>query len=284
MSTWNPRLFPYPLLAPWTDDYGGAEFQVHVPEVVLNNGLTINVDLEFHLSSRFLQGLISNEDAKYAIEVSCPKTFVRTTHETAAKDELALDAGDYTEEILVTPYVVSAIPMSAFKSPEHAPELREHKPEGFTVPVAGILAVGNPIGITLEEGGVTSVIDLVANPKIEDGSFDVQLDDERIKIHVGVKDKERIEALRRRRGTGSEFSALFPGLYLHAITEALRHLPEYEYTRWAFTFRNTLDKCGHGNVDSELLRNDALKYAQQLMERPMGGFLAAALSSDEEEL
>jgi len=173
--------------------------------------------------------------------------------------------------------------MSAFKSPEHAPELREHKPEGFTVPVAGILAVGNPIGITLEDGGVTSVIDLVANPNIEDGSFDVQLDDERIKIHVAVTDKERIEALRRRRGTGSEFSALFPGLYLHAITEALRHLSEYEYTRWAFTFRNTLDKCGHGNVDTELLRNDALKYAQQLMERPMGGFLAAALSSDEEE-
>ena len=284
MSTWNPRLFPYPLLAPWTNDYGDAEFQVHVPEVVLNNGLSINVDLEFHLSSRFLQDLIDREDAKYAIEVSCPKTFVLTTHETVARGKLTLDAGDYTEEILVTPYVVSTIPMSAFRAPEHAPELREHKPEGFTVPLAGILAVGYPIGITLEDGGVTSVIDLVANPSIEDGSFDVQLDDERIKIHVAVTDKERIEALRRRRGTGSEFSALFPGLYLHAIAEALRHLSEYEHTRWSFTFRNTLDKCGHGNVDPELLRNDALKYAQQLMERPMGNFLAAALSLDEEEL
>lgn len=284
MTIWNNRLFPYPLLAPWTDDYGDAEFQILVPDVVLNNGTTINVELQFHLSSRFLLDLVHKEKAQYVVEVSCPKTFVRTTHATLATGKLALNAGDYIEEILVTPYVVSTEPLTPFRAQEHAPEWREHKPEGFSVSVAGILAAGHSIGVMLEEGGVTSVIDLVANPNVKQGSFDVHLDDERIKIFVAPTDKERIEAVRRRRGTGVEFSALFPGLYLHAIVEALRNLSEYEYTRWAFTFRRSLDRQGHGSVDFELLRNDALKYAQQLMELPLGEFLTVALSSDEEEL
>ena len=48
MSTWHRRLFPYPLLAPWTDDYGkGSSFGVEVPEAVLNNGRHIKVGLAF---------------------------------------------------------------------------------------------------------------------------------------------------------------------------------------------------------------------------------------------
>ena len=78
-----------------------------------------------------------------------------------------------------------------------------------------------------------------------------------------------------------EFAALFPGLYLHAVVEGLRNLTEYEKTRWAFTMRNALDKAGHGGVDLELLRNDALKYAQGLLEQPVGVFLTAAMSSEE---
>ena len=37
MATWNDRTLPYPLLAPWTDDYVNAEFtgvgtQCNTPE------------------------------------------------------------------------------------------------------------------------------------------------------------------------------------------------------------------------------------------------------------
>ena len=98
-----------------------------------------------------------------------------------------------------------------------------------------------------------------------------------------MADKERIEAVRKRRDSGVEFAALFPGLYLHAVAEALRNLSEHENTRWAFTIRNALDNRGYGGVDMELLRNDALKYAQELMEQPIGTFLTAALSPDDEE-
>ena len=107
MSTWHGRLFPYPLLAPWTDDYGkGSSFDVEVPEAVLNNGRQIKVSLAFSLHSAALHGLIDSDRAGYAVDISCPRTFVRTTHVTEERYTLVLDASEYDEELLLTPYVV----------------------------------------------------------------------------------------------------------------------------------------------------------------------------------
>ena len=283
MTTWYQRLMPYPLLAPWTEDYGNAIFGVDVPEAVLNNGREIRISLEFRLSSDTLRELIAREQARYAVEVSCPRTFVRSTHSAFAQDELLLEAGDFTDEILLTPYIYATEAIEEFTSSEHASEWRDHRPRGFDIQAAGILAVGNTTRVILEDSGVSSVIDLIANPNVPEGTFDVQLDEDRIKIHVPDAEKEKIEAVRRSRGSSVEFAALFPGLYLHAVTEALRDLEEHESARWAFTIRNALDRAGHGDVDGGLLRDDALMYAQTLMEQPVGSFLTAAMRSEEEE-
>lgn len=283
MTTWHQRMLPYPLLAPWTDDYENCSFSADVPEAVLNNGSQIKLDLAFRLHSSTLRRLITDDQARFAVQVSCPRTSALSTHPTSERDTLVLDAGDYSEEVQITPYVVSNTVLDDFKSTEHAAEWRQHRPQGFTVPTAGILAVGNNTRIVLQDSGVDSVIDLVSDPNVSDGSFDVQLDDERIKIHVPLAEKEKIEAVRTRRGSNAEYAALFPGLYLHAVTEALRHLAEHDGTRWAFAIRNALDASGRSTVDSELLRLHALSYAQELMRQPVGLFLTAAMSSEREE-
>ena len=283
MTTWHQRMLPYPLLAPWTEDYDGSSFGVDVPEAVLNNGHEIKIDLVFRLYSHTLSGMIESDEAGYAVEVSCPRTFIRGTHIMPEQGQLQIDASEFEAEILLTPYVVSTGALEEFRAREHASEWRAHKPQGFSVPVAGILAVGNSTSIILEDSGVSSVIDLIANPNVTEGTFNVYLDDERIKIHVPTAEKEKIEVVRTRRGSSVEFSALFPGLYLHAVAEALRNLSEHENTRWAFTIRNALERSGHSGVDTELLRNDALRYAQDLMEQPVGAFLSAAMNSDEED-
>ena len=283
MTTWHHRLLPYPLLAPWTEDYENSSFGIDVPEAVLNNGCQVKIDLVFRLYSDTLRRLIENDEATYAVEISCPRTFTRSTHVTSEQDELILEASEYDEEILLTPYVISSKALKKFKASEHASEWRDHRPEGFNVPTAGILAVGNSTRIILEDTGVNSVIDLIANPNVTEGSFSIQLDDERIKIYVPIAEKEKIEAVRIKRGSSLEFTALFPGLYLHAVAEAIRNLSNYEHTRWAFTLRNALERSGHGGVDTELLRNDALRYAQDLLEQPLGKFLTAAMRLDEED-
>ena len=283
MTTWHHRMLPYPLLAPWTDDYVDSAFSVDVPTAVLNNGRQIKIDLVFRLSSSTLKEMVDRNEAMYAVDVSCPRTFTSSTHEVSEKDELHLEAGNYDEEILLTPYIVSSSALNEFTSSEHASEWRDHRPGGFSVLSVGILAVGNTTRIILEDSGISSVIDLIANDAVADGTFDVQLSDERIKIHVPSAEKKKIEAVRVKRGGSVGFAALFPSLYLHAVAEGLRTLSEHEHTRWAFAMRNALNGLGYGSVDADLLRDDALKYAQELMEKPVGEFLTAALNSGEED-
>ena len=284
VGNWHQRMFPYPVLAAWTGDYEDSEFGVTAPDALLRNGSLIEINLRFRLTSEYLGQLIEVGDAQCMVEISCPKTFARHIRRVSLEDSLSLEADDYAEEMFITPLIISARPLDAFISREHASEWREHRPEGFSLPEAGILAIGNVVRVMIEETGVDSVIDLVSNSQVEGGLFHVELDGERIKIHVSPEDKERVEALRRRRsGADTGFTALFPSMYLSAVSEALRQLRDHQNSRWAFAMRVALERCGYGQVSIESVQEQSLVYAQRILDHPMNGFLDAALSREEDE-
>ena len=282
MTTWNDRLLPHPLLAPWNDDYTDVTFVAQVPHAVLNNGAQINLTVKYHLTSPALQSLIREGKAQYVGLVACAKTFSRNSYATRQEDEIyVLDAADYAEELKLTPYVVAIQSIEGFSALEHNEEIRKIKPDGFDIPAGSILAVGNSTDVTLEEGGSPhSVIDLVADPNINAGNFEVELDDNRIKVHMAPPDKSRTEALRMHGQNSMEMAILFPSIYLHAITEALRNLRAHTDRRWAQTMLKALERNGI-DVDMEELQFNALKYAQAVMEGPVGT-LMTALDREEE--
>ena len=285
MTVWNDRLLPYPLLAPWTDDYGEAVFLASVPHAVINNGANINVTIKYHLTSQTLQELVSTGQAQYASVIVCEKTFTRNTYVSNQEDDLQiLNAGDYNSEMKLTPYIVSTQQIENLVSSEHIEEIRNIKPEGFDIPAGSILAVGNSTDIRLDEGGSPySVIDLVADNSIVSGTFKVALDDNRIKIHLSVDDKNRLETLRQQQEIRTDVQAIFfPAVYLHAVTEALRNLPDYQGMHWELTMRRALE---HHNItveDDELVEN-AYFHAQVLMEKPIGTLLTVYTSKEEDE-
>ena len=278
MTTWNSRQLPYPLLAPWTDDYGDKEFGAVVPQAVLNDGKEISLTIKYRLTSQYLLDLISAGKAHYLALVSCSKTSMRFAYSsTQDEDVQVLDASDYSESIELRPYIAAIENIDGFDSDEHASEFGYFKPGGFDIPPASILAVGDPSRVTLEEGvSPNSVVDLVSNSKVGDGEFKVDLTQPRIKVYVSPNDKNRIEAIRDRdkEMTGVEMATLFPSIYLHVITEALRNLSEHPEARWVDTMRQSLAK-NNIEVDDEELKNDALSHAQTLMEKPVGMLLDA---------
>ena len=284
MTTWNSRQLPYPLLSPWTDDYGDKTFSAVVPHAVLNNGRTISLTIKYHLTSQLLLDLVSTGKAHYVALLSCSKTSMRFAYSsTQDEDVQVLNAGDYSQSMRLRPYLVTTQSIDGFISKEHAPEFGYFRPEGFDIPSASILAVGEETRITLEEGGSpNSVIDLVDDPKIEDGRFVVELDDHHIKVYVSQNDRKRVEAIRERdkEMTGTEMVTLFPSIYLSAVTEALRNLSTYPEARWVHTMRQSLEKH-NVKVDDEELRNNALFYAQTLMEKPVGTLLTALINREE---
>ena len=281
MTTWNDRLLPHPLLAPWTDDYPDATFTAQVPHAVINNGVQINLTIKYHLTSKYLRGLIAEGYAHFVSVIACTRTFSRNSQTCDQEDDLwILEASDFAEALKLTPYVVTNQPVEGFTSGELAEEITRVKPSGFNIPAGSILAVGNSTDIELEEvGSPFSVIDLVANNSVTGGTFQVDLEDNRIKVSMPPDDKNRIEALRQHGDQSWEMAVLFPSIYLHAVSEALRSLADYPEHRWSRTMRAALERHNI-NVDDEALKSNALTYAQTLMERPVGT-LMTALSREE---
>ena len=281
MTTWNDRLLPHPLLAPWTDDYPNATFTAQVPHAVINNGLQINLTIKYHLTSQYLRTLITEGCAHFVSVIACTTTFSRISQSCDQEDDLCiLDAGDFAEALKLTPYVVTKQPVEGFISNELAEEITIIKPTGFDIPAGSILAVGNSTDIELEEvGSPFSVIDLVASNFVGSGAFEVDLEENRIKVHMHPEDKNRIEALRQHGNQSWEMAVLFPSIYLHAISEALRNVADYPDHRWSRTMRSALERHNI-TVDDEELKISALTHAQTLMERPIGT-LMTALSREE---
>ena len=279
-------MFPYPLLAAWTGDYVNRDFGLSGTKASLRSGEDIVVDIEFRLNSEYLDGLIKEGAARYAVTVSCPKTFAQTTHELSSQDSLLLKATDYTERN-------PSLRLTSWRQ-ERSPGLRRgstprngasSRPGGFNIPEAGILAVGSIAEVRIENTGVKSVIDLVANPNVNIGQFSIDLEDERIKIYVAPEDKVSIEAIRQRKNLkDSGYAGLFASIYLSAVAEAVRNLGDYPDTRWAFAIGIALDRCGVADVsDSANLSEQAIKYAQMILDNPMSGFLQAATGREDEE-
>lgn len=276
--TWNERLIPYPVLTPINDDYISPHFELIVSEPVRTAG-TLNIPYHLKLSSETLRELITKSRAQYVIQTSCVKTIARDTLVTnEPKGCLELPDGDYSDVLLLTPYVLATEDIDNFKSDEHATEWRAYHPEGFRIDEAGILAVGNDVEITLSSDSIGSVIDLVAMPQA-DGAFNVSLDDEHIVISVSAEDKQRIDILRMQSEHDLRHASLFSSIYLSAITQAVSEAFDHEDRRWAQVILKRLEDSGV-EADRETVQVQALHYAQTLMEQPLSKHLDAAFAEE----
>lgn len=274
-------MMPYPVLDPWNEDYGNAEFELEtIGDPVMNAEYQITIPMQIRNSAETLRELVRDKKAAYFVMVSCEETFMSETVLVSDNDFVILDGREYAEEALLRPYLVSVESIKGFISDEHASEWRQHRPEGFDVPRRGIMAVGEAIQVSFGGDSLESVIDLVPNADVDSG-FEVDLGDQRIKIILSTNDKNRVEFIRMNRASNPAFRAMFAGLYLHAIVEALKNLEEYSDSRWARVMRRSLDNAGFGDKSDEEIADAALWHAQRLMKDPLGDFLDAMASGDD---
>ena len=271
---WHQRLLPYPLLSRSTDDYPLSGFNCQVNKSVLSNGETINLTLDYQLNCQSIQTLIDQQQADYAVQTTCSRTYKREMYPAQQKrvQYLALPAKDYAHEIITTPYIVATKEIHGFTSRDHATEIRELKPEGFHLQGGSILAVADSIRITIKETSPQSVIDLVTSSITPQGQYEIDLASDRIKIYLSPEDKLVLERIRSQKHDHPGKTALTTTFYLNAVTEALHCIEEYPETTWAEAIRTALERH-HLNTSTKALQNNAARYAQIILEAPLGKLL-----------
>jgi hypothetical protein len=133
------KLYPYPVLAPFTDDYKQTSvFKVEVESTDEEDHL--NLDFIITLINKEIEELIKDDFAHIVIHIECPQTAFRTTVETKTFNFLySIQRDKIRGRVEICPYVVAKKNISKYKNLDFNSEYGELC---FDIECGCVLAVG----------------------------------------------------------------------------------------------------------------------------------------------
>ena len=282
MTIFNHRNFPHPILIPDGLDYRpGFEFKCeknNMREDQENHRFVVAV--QYKLNEPTLTEMIRKGIANFTTTLACQAGRSRESHSTPQEQqEISLDARRYHGLIELQSFITAAQDIPDFHSPSWTTELTQFLTNGTQVPEGAILAISDPGEFRTDEADpIQSCVVITPSDHIQEGQFEINLDDQLIQIRVNTRDKHRIERTRH----GERGTYLWPSMYLAAIERSIReHLQEeHQDKQWTLTIRDQLEQAGISTENQDEFLARTLVYAQQLLENPMKRLIE---EEDEEE-
>ncbi len=271
------KAFPYPVLSstesPPNRDYVGKEFQAAYDFKVGGNGDAL-LDIDCKLSEKSIRRLIDKNKAAYAVEIYCPKTFLRRLLKSKQSQFThTFEQGELHERVELSSYVVCLRNVRKHRSKSFHSEFGKNV--DFNLSCGDVLAVGLPVVYWWDlefRAPISTVFELEENSHAPVNSFLLTWDNEKVKILMRRETKERFNQMRRNRRMKP---FLLMSVYLAAVTEALRMMAdsnEYQEKKW---FRAISYKLDEKNIPLDKA-SDFSKIAQQLLDWPLGKMLKAS--------
>lgn len=258
-------LMPHPVLRPDGTDYlAGLGFDMSLTadtQYTLDGEILVQV--RFDLESRFMRSLIRGKKARITVVVKCPRTYERSVHVIDSTEAtLKLPHRLYADKIYLSPHISSTEEIRSFKSSEHHAEFSGME---INLPQGAILARGNDMVLTIDAlQTLSAAILLIPNNDLEKGEFRVDVEEDRIKIFMHGETYRGVAFLRK-----TNRSALYPSVYLAALTHAIQNITSDRDRGWEVALRKTLEKSNIRIDDKDDLRRNAYVYAQKLLKYPV---------------
>lgn len=256
------KAFPYPVLRPYNDDFIEKDFQavisVDTPEA------SIDISVDYSLSSKSIQKLINEHLASFVTVVSCRDTYFSATIESFEPHaQKSLPHGLFRGEVFINKYI-QVLTDIEFESPEiHA----DFGKGPFRYTQGDIIAQDEPEKFYFGREffkPLTSVFTLVKNESLSYGEWKLDADNDHVGIEVSPKMKDKFDIAR---STRSNQMILLNSLYYAAVVQSIEYLKEpdsgYDQFRWAQVVKKKMDDC---NVT---LEEPATKIASAVLEFPL---------------
>lgn len=258
------KMFPYPVLRPYSDDFPHVEFQA-TPLLNVRDGV-LAVKILFELSSKAIQEQIQAGKASFVCTLSSRETYLQKTIKSRLADaEAEFPVSDFRGELRIDAYIVVDEHISAFDphalNPEFLPGPVEYR-------TGDILAQDEPQVFYIDRDlfkPLHSVFDLVLDERVGDGQFRLHFDSNHVCICVSQQTKDSIDSARNQ---SKNRIILVNSIYFAAVMEAvqvLRMAPDdYEGYKWAKVFQHQAMNRG---VD--LHEGQLSDVASKLMQHPL---------------
>ena len=267
------KLYPYPVLAFYNDDYVDSSFEINVTESHDRHHILFNFDVQ--LDNDHLNSLIETDLAEFAVHIECSSTLYRNfIRFNDSSFEFEIPSGQLNGKINLCPYIISKTDIEEYRNPNFNFYFNGMS---FSVEKNNTLAVGVQTDIIIEKDyddlkNVASIF--VVTPNFDEDCKEViyYLNDV-ITIQVPKKEFDKIKILGIDQKNNELINSLLIGPVLVKIFETVKNrediLEEYGEHKWFRAINRALAKQDIHFESDNFKSLDSINLAQRILESPI---------------
>lgn len=270
------KLYPYPVLSSFSNDYRNGSFDVTVN--IVRDGYDLHIDFLAALTCQSLQDCIKQGVAKFVYHLECAQTGFRTVVQTNKVSEAyTLLNKTVNGKLQICPFVVAVDDLKGFTSPDFH---EDYQGISFDIEAGCVMAVGKMITIDITKdiddlANTPSIFNISKNPDESCKQMLVDMSQHKIIIKLPLSDFYSYKVLNTTPLAQPILNSLTIVPALVYVLEELRALPiqersENSDTLWYKVLSNALLTQFNCDIESEEFSNqNCLVLAQKLINNPV---------------
>ena len=272
------KMFPYPVLTEFTDDYIGSKFDVTIEE--MQHGYDRRLYFNVTLKNDTLLQLIKDGKANYVYHLECSQTGFRKAVQTKDKiSDIVISHKDVCGKLQICPFIVASEDIHNFTSPSFHPD---YEGVDFNIEAGCVLAIANPREVNIikeidDLSRIPSIFSIVPNYDSSISYMTIEISQPRIVIMLPQNDYNTYGLIDSGMMMSDTLNAMavVPAL-IYALDEVKRTPAQERYhfeddgCIWYLTIKKVLSEkfnCDIGSTDFDSA--NTVELAQRLVEEPM---------------
>ena len=270
------KLYPYPVLSPYSDDYKCDSFDVEVR--INRDGYNLKTIFSASLTNKGLLELINSGKAKYVYHLECSRTGFRTAIQTDSPSETySLLSRNINGKLQICPFIVAACDIKSYSSPDfHGDYSGLH----FDIEEGCVLAVSKMAVVDIskeidEPSNTSSVFNIVMNKDVNCHEMLVDMSGRKILVKLPLNDYYCFKQLQK---TPQAQPILNTMTIIPSLVYVLEELKlysgqdraDFEDFLWFRVLKKTLREQFGIDMESDDFRNqNIVELAQKLINSPV---------------
>lgn len=272
------KMFPYPVLTDFTDDYVDSKFDVLIEEVI--HGFDRKLYFSATLKNDGLLQLIKDGKARFVYHLECSQTGFREAVQTNAKmKDYVLEHEKVRGKLQICPFIVATENISNYTNTAfHS----DYDGISFDIEAGCVLAIGAPREMMIEPetddlAKIPSIFSIIRNLDSSVTYMTVETSRERIIIQLPLEDFTKYGLLDSGTMLPDVLNTMvvIPAL-VFALDEIKREKPEerYQYEEngrlWYTTIKKVLQERFSCDIESRSFDDfNTIELAQRIINEPL---------------
>lgn len=270
------KLYPYPVLSYYSNDYGTGNFNVNI--AVVRDGYDLRIDFLATLTCQSLQDCIKQGVAKYVYHLECAQTGFRKVIQTEKVSKAyTLLSKEVNGTLQICPFIVAVDDLKSYTSQDFH---EDYKGVAFDIEAGCVMAVGKMVTVDIskdidELANIPSIFNISKNTDENCKQMLVDMSQRKIIIKLPLNDFYSCKALNASPHAQPILNSLTVVPALVYVLEELRALPIQERsenfdTLWYKVLSKALLTQFDCDIESEAFNNqNFLELAQKLINNPV---------------